>query len=139
MTRARFQELAEAFGPHLARWPESERFAAELFLRNDPDARGVLEAEAVFADLLDLSPAPAPSMDLRDRLLALAPRQVRPMWRRGGAWISGAGLAAACVLGVMVGANMSSSLLSDPSIDTVTEASTAFDGDAYLSELENVG
>lgn len=139
MTRERFQDLAQAFGTDLSRWPDGERFAAELFLRNHPDARAILDAETAVEAMLDVAPVPAPSADLRDRLLALAPRERRPLWRRSGAWISGAGLAAACVLGVMVGANMSATFLSDPNIDTVVEASTAFDGDAYFSELENAG
>lgn len=139
MTPERFQDLADAFGADLRRWPDEERFAAELFARNDARGKAILAEVAAFDELLSLAPAPAPSVSLKDRLLALAPRQVQPLWRRGGAWISGAGMAAACVLGVLVGANASQSFLSDPSLDTVVEASTAFDGEGYVAELENAG
>jgi len=139
MTPERFQALADAFGADLRRWPDEERFAAEQFARKDARAQAILSETAAFDDLLALSPAPAPSVDLKNRLLALAPTPILPVWRRGGAWLSGAGLAAACVLGVLVGANMSQSFLSDPPLDTVVEASTAFDGEGYVAELENAG
>ena len=57
--------------------------------------------------LLDAYRAPPPSAALRDRVLAAAPKRGRrlgvdPFW-----WLSGAGLAAAGVAGLVVGAALS--------------------------------
>lgn len=140
MNTERFQELADAFGADLRRWPDLERFTAERFLRDSPqEARAILDGAAELDVFLDKAASAAPSLALKERIIALAPRQLRPAFTRRGAWASGAGLAAACVLGVMVGANVSASFLADPNLDTVIEASTAFDEPTYFSALENEG
>lgn len=140
MNSERFQELADAFGADLRRWPDLDRLAAERFLRAAPDeARAILDGAAELDAFLDQAASAAPSAALKARILALAPAAPRPLWRRTSAWVSGAGLAAACVLGVMVGVNASAAFLSDPNMDTVLEASTAFDEPAYLEALEIAG
>lgn len=133
MNRERFQELADAYGADLSHWPDAERFGAERFRRENAAAQLILAEAAELDAYLGKAAVAAPSPELRDRIMALAPRPLRPLFTLRGAWMSGAGLAAACVLGVLVGANVSATFLSDPNMDTVIEASTAFDEPAFAA------
>ena len=112
MTQERFTALAEAYGGNIARWPAVEREAAELFLAQA--GKLASDALAVASDLdavLNLNPSAAPEYDLIQRILADAPRPRRVAWRQ---WLlptgMGAGLAAACLAGVITGASASRSV-----------------------------
>lgn len=101
----RFRALAEAYGGDISRWPEAERASAEAWLaRNPRDGAAVLEAARALDDLLGAWRTPEPAEALRNRVLIPAPAQVRHARRRafvltlGG----GAGLAAACLAGILV-------------------------------------
>lgn len=105
MTHERFEALAEAFGGDVARWPADEREAAALLMAAEP---GFTQAVLARADSLDAAldawrPAGA-SAGLVERIVAGAPKERAPRWMN---WLSpaalGAGLAAACAAGVMVG------------------------------------
>lgn len=109
MNRQRFQELAEAYGGEVARWPLAEREAAALLMAEDPDFTRQTLAEADSLDaLLDAwRPAPASSR-LMEAILAVAPApRPQPRWR---GWLMpaglGAGLAAACAAGVLFGVQL---------------------------------
>ena len=109
MTRERFESLAEAYGGDVSRWPAPAREAAALLMVAEPDftQAALSRAETLDAALDAWRPAPF-GHALIDRILAAAPRQRRPRWI---GWLSpaalGAGLAAACVAGVMVGVELS--------------------------------
>jgi hypothetical protein len=137
MNLERFKILAEAYGGDIGRWPEAERAAAEGFATANAEAAAWLAEAGSLDDLLDMAPAAPPSDLLRHKVMAAAPRLSRPVWQKGGVWASLAGLAAACVLGLFVGANMPSSLIDDPALEST--ASTAFDGTTYLDALEGEG
>ncbi len=139
MTSERFQELAGAYGGDIRRWPGAERVTAQAYLAATPGARAVLDAEAQLDAFLGASGDPRTNDLLLERIVRQAPRPTLVMWRRGSAWMSGAGLAAACVLGIMVGANVSAGFLEDPAADTVVEASTAFDGTDYFDDVDALG
>lgn len=136
MKEARFKTLVQAYGADLDRWPADERQAATLFLDTDRGAPDWLAEARALDDLLDMSPAPMVSGVLKQRIIASAPRLERPVWRRGGAWISGAGLAAACMLGIFAGSNLPHAYFEDPAIETAEEASTVFDGTPMIDALE---
>lgn len=115
MTHDRFEALAEAYGGDVSRWPAPAREAAALLMAAEP---GFTQAALARAETLDAAldawrPTPA-SAGLTERILAAAPA---PKMRRPGwlAWLSpaaqgaflGAGLAAACAAGVIVGVELS--------------------------------
>ena len=109
----RFRALAEAYGGDLSRWPEGDREAASAWLAANPrEAAAMLDGARALDDLLGTWRTTEPAESLRSRVLAPAPALVRSARRRafvltlGG----GAGLAAACLVGILV----APSLLSSP-------------------------
>jgi len=136
MNSERFTTLAQAYGADLSRWPAEERDAAVEFLAANP---GALEEEAALDALLDLAPAASLSPDLASRLAYGAPRGRPQRLGRPQAWMSGAGLAAACVLGLAFGASLPAHILVDPSTEALVETQTAFDTGADLTGLEEMG
>ena len=109
MTHERFQALAEAYGGEVSRWPAEAREAAALLMAADPAfTRAVLtKASALDAALDAWRPAAAPA-SLADKIAATAPAaRSRARWL---GWLSpaalGAGLAAACAAGVLVGVDL---------------------------------
>lgn len=108
MTPKRFETLAEAFGGDVARWPDADREAAATLMAAEP-----AWAEAILARAGDLDAVlatyvpPPPPVDLAERIAAAAPRsqvRVRPRWV---GWLlpvgMGAGLAASCAAGLLMG------------------------------------
>jgi len=126
----RFQELAEAYGADLRRWPATDRTAAEALRRAEPVMVERLLFEAAKTDaVLRTSQAPLVSMALRDRVIAsataagLSPRRVQ--WIAGRmAWFSGAGWAAAACAGVIFGLNLTTHLTADQQVDAVLYQAT---------------
>jgi len=108
MSHARFEELAEAYGGDVSRWPAEAREAAAVLMAAEPAFTGqvLAGAGALDAALDSWRPAPA-SAALVERILAAAPRARRrwPVWLSPAAL--GAGLAAACVAGVIAGVEVS--------------------------------
>ncbi len=124
MDQNRFRTLAEAWGGDLRRWPESERARAEAFRVSDPAGAAAILAEAGAIDAwLDAAPRAQPSASLSGRVIAAAeavglkPR--RPLFARPAAWLSGAGWAAACAAGVVVGFQMTQQVHADLQADSV--------------------
>lgn len=105
MTPERFEALAEAYGGDPTRWPAAERDGALAWMAERPnEAQAVLERAAELDDWLAAAPAPRASGELAARITAAAPQ--RRVWRNVGWWLPagmGAGLAAACAAGVLVG------------------------------------
>jgi hypothetical protein len=109
LTHERFEALAEAYGGDVSRWPLEARDGAALLMAAEPGFTGAALARAERLDTaLDAwRPAPA-SAGLMQRILAAAPAAVRRRWP---VWLSpaalGAGLAAACAAGVVLGVQVS--------------------------------
>ncbi len=105
MDAPRFEQLASAYGADFRRWPAAEREAAGAFA-----AEHRIESERLLFDArmidaaLEMVAAPQPTYELRQQVIAMAPRP-RPRRLRANAWfwIPSAGIAAACAAGVMVG------------------------------------
>jgi anti-sigma factor RsiW len=128
MDRERFEQLVEAYGADPARWPADLRAAAEAAAAS-PEAGEALRAARALDQALDSFDSEPPSLALRQRILARAPRpRSAPAWRLGRAfWLSGAGLAAACAVGVVVGVSLGGAMATSASqADRDTEAAAAF-------------
>ncbi len=130
MDEERFEQLIEAYGGESARWPQAERAPALRYLAATPAAHRARAEARPLDRMLDAWAPDGPSAGLRERVAASAPavRAVRPR----DLWISGVGLAAACVIGLLVGADLGASGLGqgtahegDTAVATVT---AAFDG-----------
>lgn len=135
MTPQRFETLAEAYGGDVARWPLADREAAAEWMAAQPGMAGAILARADDLDAaLAAFAAPRASADLVDSIVAAAPRP-RPRWM-GWLWPAGlgAGLAAACVAGVVAGAHLAAasapSMESDPLVTAVSDE----DFSLYLDE-----
>jgi hypothetical protein len=107
MNPERLDQLIAAYGAEPARWPAVERAEAEALLGADAAA---LHAARALDEALDAWRPQFPTMDLRNRILAAAPKPrgqglVRG-WARPRLWLRGAGLAIACAAGVAVGATL---------------------------------
>lgn len=109
MTQERFEALAEAYGGDVSRWPAAAREAAALLMAAEPGATQAALARAEALDAaLDAWRPTAASAGLTEAIVAAGPKMKRPRWL---VWLSpaalGAGLAAACAAGVMVGVELS--------------------------------
>lgn len=121
----RYRSLAEAYGADMRRWPEDQRDAALALHVREPDAAGKILAEAAILDgALDAWRPPAVSFDLRERVMAAAPRPRAARGGRFGLWLSGAGLAAACAAGIVVGMAGSAAAVSDARADELLAAAS---------------
>lgn len=108
MTPERFEILAEAFGGDVARWPDAEREAAAALMAAEPGMAEVILARAGDLDVaLSAYAAPRGAGDLADRIVASAPGRRAARWP---GWLApagmGAGLAAACAAGVVLGTRL---------------------------------
>ena len=113
MQLERFRELVDAYGGDPSRWPAAERGPAAGLLAGSPEARALLAEAGALDRLLDrtepLSPPILDAERLIDRVTASA--QERPIVHSVGAmqppgrglWLRAASLAAAAVIGFMVG------------------------------------
>lgn len=144
MTKARVLALVDAYGGDPARWPQREREAAVALLSGDRDLARAAE-EARHLDLmLDSLPAPRPNPALRVALKEI-PERGSPLldliagWV--GLWRPAAGLAAAAVLGIVLGvANPDLPLPGFGATATVSAAETTADTDTYsLAAASAVG
>lgn len=113
MTPKRFETLAEAYGGDVARWPEADREAAAALMAAEPAwAETILARAGELDTALAAYALPKAPLDLADRIAAAAPLvPARPAPPRWMGWLlpvgMGAGLAAACAAGVVMGAVLS--------------------------------
>ena len=139
MTHERFEILAHAYGGDIARWPAAERDAAALLMAAEPEfARIVLGDAGELDAALDLWAPLAVTATLREAVVASAPA---PRRRWGlNAWFLragvGAGLAAACAAGLVVGVMLSDFTQATASDDTVSAALSNYDDLSGLVTLE---
>ena len=95
----RFQELADAYGGVIARWPAPDRDAARVTAMH-PAAAAILAQASLLDETLDAWQLAAPPARLRDAVLARAPDRIpgrtpdRTIVRRARLWWSGVGIAA---------------------------------------------
>ncbi|MES2340924.1 MAG: hypothetical protein V4597_04555 [Pseudomonadota bacterium] len=131
MTRERFLQLADAHGGAVARWPAEVREAAAALMAAEPDfARQALEQADRLDAILDAWAPLSLSHDLREAVVAAAPRPRRGRGLR--AWLLGAGvgagLAGACAAGLVVGVVLSGNLAgASDAPEAVSAAMTGYD------------
>jgi len=76
MTISEFEALIAAYGANSARWPENRRVAGERFLKTNPDAQKLLQAETKLDAMLDTISTSEPSEILKARIMKAATGQV---------------------------------------------------------------
>ena len=136
LTHERFEALAQAHGGDVARWPPAERDAAATLMAAEPAFTQRLLADAGRMDeALDAFRFTPASAGLAEAIVAHAPqRRRRPAWL---SWLTpvglGAGLAAACAAGLIVGVQVSD--LPSASAETLA-ASAGEDADFSLYAQE---
>lgn len=138
LTRERFEELAEAYGGDVARWPEATWSAAAALMAAEPRfTTGVLQAAGRLDAALDAWTLPAASAGLRERILAAAPGR-RPARLRLILQLGlGAGLAGACAAGVAAGVLLSAGVAAPPGLEAATAALASFEapGEAATGDV----
>jgi hypothetical protein len=126
VTKDQFQELAEAYGGDIARWPERVRDEAALLAAAEPGfAQATLAREADLDAALDALPRTQASTAVYDRILADAPvPRRRRAWRF---WLApagvGAALAGVAAAGLMLGVQLGerSTVSADASAQAVAD------------------
>jgi hypothetical protein len=140
MKQERLDQLIAAYGGEPARWPAKERAEAEAMLGG---GAAELDAARALDAALDAWRPQFPTMDLRNRILAAAPKpRARARvwhWAQPRLWLLGAGLAMACAAGVAVGATLIGPSLANAFPSERGEAESAMsDGlSAFGSPLES--
>jgi hypothetical protein len=122
MNSERLRALIEAYGAWPDRWPEAERDEAIVALAGLPEADADLRSAQALDAALDAwrldPPAEAFRRDIEARAMAQRPMPARRaprlparlqplrMRRPALAWLSSAGLAAACAAGIIAGVRL---------------------------------
>lgn len=120
MTPDRFRDLADIYGADLRRWPEVDREAARALLAAQPALDAVLRDAALLDDALDDYRVAAPTLALRDRVIAQATvKAPRRGWMDRLQLALGAGWAAAACAGVAAGIVLSGHWSADAQADAV--------------------
>lgn len=128
LTVARFQELAEAYGGVVARWPEQYRGVATA-MASRPDARDILERASALDGVLDTWRVQPSARSLHERVIATAPVPSKKFMARARLWWSGAGLVAA-----LAGATAGTAAVAIAApVDAISDSGTSF-GDVAGSE-----
>jgi hypothetical protein len=141
MNAERFDHLLAAYGARPERWPAAERAAALAYATETPDAAARLAEAGRLDEALDAWTVPPATAALQARVIASAtaphvqrsglPRAALPRAAlpRARVWWAGAGLAAACALGVLAGAGVVDlGLLSGTSSEAARSGLTLSDG-----------
>jgi hypothetical protein len=118
MTRfARLREVLAAYGAAPRRWPAEERSDAERLLASSAEAK-ILSREAAALDaLLDQAPRPAlPRIEAAALAAGISARPQAPARRRlqDMIWLRAVGLAAAALIGFVVGTTQLADLGEQP-------------------------
>ncbi|MEZ5957945.1 MAG: hypothetical protein R3C27_12120 [Hyphomonadaceae bacterium] len=122
MDRERFASLLDAYGAEFRRWPAETRADAAAFAAQDAEAAALMaDARRLDAVLDAARETVAPSSDLAGRILAFAPRVLRPAFDRRAMLA----LAACAVFGVVIG--YGGGLMAPPPLEDDTYFSMAFE------------
>ena len=141
MDKLKFEELAQAYGGEIGRWPAKMRDDAALLVAAEPDfARAVLARESELDAVLDDLPRVTASADLFERIVTSAP-PLRPRLR-WSLWIApaglSAGLAAIAAAGVMLGAQVGAEVGAQTGTAVTGESSQAV-ADLDVSAISEEG
>lgn len=126
MTIERLNAIVAAYGARAYRWPQDEREAALALLERSPDARALREQAALLDEALDLVAVDKPGMELRQAVLAQAPKPRRRAPFRVGA-PTGMALAASLLLGIVAGGWVGREYQADMATSTASSADQGMD------------
>jgi hypothetical protein len=136
VTPERFRELTEFYGAEPQRWPVVECEEALAYMRDHAaDAETVLTEALALDDMLSGYTIAPPSTELRELIVASAPKADRSNWATWLRWES-AGLAGLGLVGALAGALVISAVmpLDRYGDDDDGYAVTAFDEFSFPSE-----
>jgi len=134
--------LVSSYGANEQRWPAEARDEMRALLARSTEARAIVEREADLDGLIESVAAPAPSDMLRARVLkgAKESRTSRTerldhwaagLWPPGRAWGPIAALAAAAMLGIVVGTLA-------PAAETEADNVSHYDSDSIEATLDQL-
>ncbi|MCW5725202.1 MAG: hypothetical protein KIS81_09600 [Maricaulaceae bacterium] len=133
MDLQRFEMLAEAWGADLARWPQPERDAAEVFAGMHPDvARRVLAQAGTLDAALDAARDVQAGDLLAARIRRAAPKPARTLVWRGA-------MAASLALAVGLGAGYAGAAAAASDVDSAYFTGVFGDLDADWAEWTENG
>lgn len=129
LTLARFEELADAYGGVVARWPEQHRSAA-MAIASQPAGRAILDQASALDGALDMWRVSPPIQPLRERVVVSAPAPREKLMTRARLWWSGVGIAAA-----LAGATAGTAAVAITApVDAPSDSTTSF-GDVAGAEI----
>lgn len=137
-----FDRLVSSYGANAERWPQDLRDEMRAVLARSVEARAIVEREVGLDGLIEAAAAPAPSELLRARILKSAKENrasrterldhwAAGLWPPGRTWGPLAALAAAAVLGIVVGTLA-------PSADTEADNTSHYDTDTIEATLDQL-
>ena len=143
MELAQFETLVDTYGADAEAWPADEREQALALLERSGDARRLLDEAAALDALLDEAPGLEPCAALRQQVLDAAPgprtsrlrrldRWTEKLWPFTPRWQPAVAMAAAGVLGVVLGASLPET---SDAVEPVDVAEIAFGTEADWSEM----
>jgi hypothetical protein len=105
MTLDRLRDILDAYGADPAHWPESERAAMQELIATSPGAQTALAQAAALDALLSHDRPVMPTLNpiKTAARVAATPRVARGSWAVRRMWPNVAGLAAAAIVGFVVG------------------------------------
>jgi hypothetical protein len=109
MEISRFRQIIAAYGADPKRWPEAERTAALVLFDDSPEAQAMCRVAGDLDAVLAASPLPQSSPELIAAVLTDAGaaqwwQRLQALWPFGPLWQPAVSLAAAAILGIVVGA-----------------------------------
>ena len=127
MNIQRFRQLLDAYGAAPARWPESERSAAQALLERSAEARQLAAQAARLDELLNHAEAPKRVLGpaaLAERIASTPQIRSSPQqkteWRLAIGWPRLMALAAAAVAGFVVGwSGWDAQFIASPQLDPI--------------------
>ena len=139
MTKERFIHLLDAYGADWSRWPQAEVAPARALMASDAELQSQWRDAGALDDLLGHERS-VPSADLRERVIALAAvAGLKPRRERRAFWtlLSGAGVAATAMAGVVLGVLLAQQIVAPIQAETVFyQASLHGTDDAEVLGLE---
>jgi hypothetical protein len=120
----RLQQILDAYGVDARLWPQAERDIAEALIATSDAARAAYDAALRDDGILDQIPRVVPPSALAaDIISAAAPSPIRrlasALWPFGPAWQPATALAAAMLLGLVVGPVLPGATTADDEAVTV--------------------
>jgi hypothetical protein len=126
MTIERLREILDAYGADPAHWPAAERAAMQTLVATSPGAQAALADAAALDALLAQDRPVLPTLNPLQiaAMVAASPRAPRGSWTVRRIWPNVAGLAAAAIVGFVIGwSGLDQNFVSSASADQIDAVS----------------